>query len=148
MQLQNLFLQITRLPQVFALKSIMSLSKIFDPKKKQDHSGNCLKTCILCLEKSDGKFLNDDHKELFAKHVYPLFFEYQAYLPKGLCSNCRIKLTSQEKSVKRPITRLPDYDALIIHVKIITEGTRTRNMKTYNPFSCYWFLYNLANHIE
>lgn len=114
---------------------IMSCSKEIDPKKKQDHEGNRLKICVLCLDKCKGALLTDKTKKILAG-IYTDFYKNEMFLPSGLCSGCRIKLSSQEKTVgKRTITNKPDYVELVKHVRMVT-GSRTRSMEPYDPLNC------------
>ena len=87
--------------QCFCLKmsdSKEKYAKEFYAKDRKDHEQNLQKLCIKCLDrKGEIRLLDDALKKLVEKWLFPDYFLYEKYLPKGICGTCRKVLQSKGK---------------------------------------------------
>ena len=48
------------------------------------------KICLFCFEKANfNKPLYKEHKNVFSDNIFPLFEDYEQFLPSGSCGSCR-----------------------------------------------------------
>ena len=78
-------------------KPFRKVGDYYNHDYKCNHHGNRGKICILCLKKSKGKVMNENHKNIF-RRVFKDYDLYAEYLPFGLCLGCQRILLTQGKN--------------------------------------------------
>ena len=94
---------------------------------KQDHEGNRLKVCILCLGKSKNyKILDeDDEFDFLLNHPEATYIiANKDNLPKGVCQSCKVILSSLDTPNPRKLPII-DYKGLVDNVLIHTDDEKS-----------------------